>query len=378
MDTEITLNTTEIDLSKVTEYISFDSKQLLDLLKQLETIINLKASKLSRGITLRVYDENTVMLICPNELYFFTAEIPCTTTLEPDTSIYLDYVFLQKLSKFFINSFYVFKYDDKFYLKLSTGNLEIINPYLLDVEKKKLDNKNKLKDTKHTYKMGNFYNKLKSLCAITNFEREATLRWINSYDGKITFKSQLLYAKTEFEFINAQIDYKILSYLLYLCEVGNSSDEIEIYDVASSLIPKFAIKYKGTEMISNYPNGKPMTKLLSVFEDLPKFTIIDYADLKYKLEYANSITYARGVVTFINRDGKLIGKIKLTNNSETEVEIPVLGELYLKPSQQIRINFDTLLLALSTLDSDLQTYFGLKDGFLYLINSDISLALFTF
>ena len=84
------------------------------------------------------------------------------------------------------------------------------------------------------------------------------------------------------------------------------------------------------------------------------------------------------MVTFINKDGRLIGKIKLQNNSETEVEIPVLGELYLKAKEQIRVNFKTLLVALSALDSDLETYFGLKDGLLYLINSDISLAIITF
>ena len=52
--------------------------------------------------------------------------------------------------------------------------------------------------------------------------------------------------------------------------------------------------------------------------------------------------------------------------------------MYLKPSQQIRVSFKTLLVALNALDSDLETYFGLKDGLLYLINSDISLAIITF
>ena len=378
MDDSIILETKEIDFTTVTEYISIDSKLILDILKQLNTIINLKASKLSRGITLRIWDSETVMAICPNELYFFTAELPCINTLPSGTCIYLDYVFLQKLTRFFLQDFYLFKVNDKYYLKLSTGNLELLSPYLLDSEKDKLDNKYAVSQTKHTYKIGDIYNKLKSLYNITDFEIETNKRWVNSKDGLVTFKSPMLMAKANFDFINAKIDYKILNYLLYLCSISVSNDTIEIYDVEAKIIPKFAIKYNNTLMISNYPASTTDTKILSLFEDLPQFTVIDYVDLKYKLEYADSITYAKGVVTFINRDNKLIGKIKLQNNSETEVEIPVLGQLYLKPSQQIKVNFKTLLVVLNALDSDLETYFGLKDGLLYLINSNISLALVTF
>ena len=367
-----------IDFNNITEYISLDTNLFLNILKQLNTVINLKASKLSRGITLKVWDQNTVLLICPNELYYFNASIPCETTLPVDTCIYLDYVFLQKLSRFFVDTFYIFKYNDRYYLKLNTGNLELINAMLLDSEKEKIINKYTITENKHTYKVGDIYNKLKSLYDITDFEIEANKRWINSKDGLVTFKSALLLAKSNFDFINAKIDYKVLNYLLYLCSISASTDSIEIFDVESKIIPKFAIKYNDTIMISNYPNSTANDRVSVLFDNLPSFTIIDYSDLKYKLEYADSITYAKGVVTFINRDGKLIGKIKLQNNSETEVEIPVLGEMHLKASQQIKVNFKTLLVALSALDSDLETYFGLKDGLLYLINSDISLAMVTF
>lgn len=363
---------------QVLDYISIPSNVILNLLKQLGTVIDLKASKLSRGITLKVWDKDTVMAICPNELYFFTAELPCETILPQDTCIYLDYVFLQKLTRFFLNEFYIYKLQDKFYLRLSTGDLELLNTTLLEEEKNRLLGRYPMTEEVHTYQVGSIYNKLKSLYSITDFEIETNKRWINSKDGIITFKSILLMAKSNFDFINAKIDYKILNYLLYLCSVASSTDTIEIVKCNSLIIPKYAIKYNNTIMLSSYPNSSDDTKVLSLFEELPRFSVIDYQDLKYKLEYADSITYAKGVVTFINRDNKLIGKIKLQNNSETEVEIPVLGELYLKPSQQIKVNFRTLLVALNSLDSDLETYFGLKDGLLYLINRDISLAIITF
>lgn len=378
MDDTIKLDITDIDFSKITNYLTIDSKIIIDLLKQLSTIINLKGSKLSRGITLKVWDNSTVLIICPNELYFFKAELNCITTFSQDTCIYLDYIFLQKISRFFDKDFYIFELDNKYYLKLTTGNLELLNPILLEDEKKKLINQYEIKDIKYTYRVGDIINKLKSLYSITDFEVEANKRWINSHNGISTFKSPLLMAKAEFDFINAKIDYKVLNYLLYLCSIAYSDSKIEIYEVVSSIIPKYAICYNNTMMISNYPRSSDAIKVLNLFEDLPKFTIIDYSDLKYKLEYADSITYAKGVVTFINRDDKLIGKIKLQNNSETEVEIPVLGDMCLKKSEQIKVNFKTLLVALNSLNSDLETYFGIKNGLLYLINSDISLAMITF
>lgn len=368
----------DIDYCQVLDYLTIPTTVVLDILKQLGTIINLKGNKLSKGITLKIWDEHTVMVICPNELYYFSAELSCETTFPSDTCIYLDYVFLQKLTRFFTNEFYIFKYNDKYYLRLTTGNLELLNTALLDTEKEKLNNKYQEEKKAYTYKIGNIYNKLKSLYSITDFEVETSKRWINLRQGVATFKSMLLLAKSDFDFIDAKIDYKILNYLLYLCSVGASMDSITITQLVSPVIPKYAIKFNNTLMISSYPTSSENTKVLSLFEDLPAFSVIDYSDLKYKLEYADSITYAKGMVTFINREGKLIGKIKLQNNSETEVEIPVLGELYLKPTHQIRVNFRTLLIALSALDPTLETYFGLKDGLLYLINSDISLAIITF
>lgn len=368
----------DIDYYKVLDYITLPSNAITDILKQLNTIINLKASKLSRGITLKVWSKDKVIVLCPNELYFFSAELTCETTLPVDTCIYLDYIFLQKLTKFFLNDFYIFLYEDKYYLRLSTGNLELLNTYLLDSEKDRLLGNFSMTSEIYEYTVGNIYNKLKSLYSITDFEIEANKRWVNSRDGIITFKSIMLKAKTDFDFINAKIDYKILNYLLYLCSIANSTDVIELVKCSSSIIPKYAISYNNTVMVSSYPASSESTSVLSLFEELPPFSVIDYQDLKYKLEYADSITYAKGMVTFINRDNKLIGKIKLQNNSETEVEIPVLGELYLKPKDQIRVSFKTLLVALGALDSDLETYFGLKDGLLYLINRDISLVINTF
>ena len=378
MNDDITMNMTDIDFTKVQHYLSIDTKEFTDILKQLNTIINLKGSKLSRGITLKVWDNSSIIAICPNELYYFKADINAVTTFKPDTCIYLDYAFLQKLSRFFRNDIYIFELDGKYYLRLQTGNLELLNPSLLDDEKKKLVNQYEIKDTKYSYPINSIKRKLNALYSITDFEVEANKRWINSKDGVVTFKSPLLMAKSDFSFINAKIDYKVLNYLSYICNTAETNRTIDIYEVVSSIIPKYAICYGGTMMISNYPKSSDVLKVLNIFEDLPKFTVVDYSDLKYKLEYADSITYAKGVVTFINRDDKLIGKIKLQNNSETEVEIPVLGEMCLKRSEQIRVNFKTLLVALNSLDSDLETYFGLKNGLLYLINSDISLAMVTF
>ena len=202
------------------------------------------------------------------------------------------------------------------------------------------------------------------------------------------YRCKTIYNLPEFVFLDTIIDYKLLNYLIYICSLSLSDEDIEFYNVDYTIIPKYAIKYKNTYLISNYPESSQNTRINELFTELPKFTIIDYANLKYKLEYADSIIYAKGIVTFINKDGKLVGKIKLNNNSDSEIEIPTLSELYLKQNQQIRVNYKTLLVAFSiasesspkasSLDPTLETFFGLKDGLLYIINSDISLAIATF
>ena len=382
MDDTIKLDMTDIDFTKIEKYISIDSKAVSDILKQLGTVINIKGSKLSRGITLKVIDNTSVKVICPNELYYFEAELSCVTTFDKGTCIYIDYTAIQKLSKFFHTDFYIFEVNNKLYIRLITGNLELINPYLLKEELDKLERGYTIKPDKHyVYKVESLLHKLESLSHITDFEVEANKRWINSRDGVVSFKSPLLMAKSNLDFIDAKIDYKVLNYLLYLCNNKSVSDnEIELYEVNSTVIPRYAICFNNTILVSDYPKSSDAMKVLNLFDDLPPFTVIDYYDLKYKMEYADSITYAKGVVTFINRDGKLVGKIKLQNNSESEVEIPVLGEMCLKKTEQIKVNFRILLIALTALnpDPDLPTYFGLRDGLLYLINDNISLAMVTF
>lgn len=369
-----------LEIKDIENYLAINSQDFLNILNQINIVISTSksASKLAKGIILEIINDSNIKIIYPNELYYFTAELNCITTLESGTQIYLNYLFLSKLIKYYGNSFYIFRFNDKYYLKLETGNLELLNPELLDSEKERIKNVYKITSYYGSYKVGDMYNKLKSLHAITCFESEENRKFINCNNNIITFKSPLLMAKSEFTFLDAILDYKLLNYLIYLCSISLADDDIEIYNVDYTIIPKYAIKYKNTYLVSNYPESSPNIRVNNLFTELPKFTIIDYANLKYKLEYADSIIYAKGIVTFINKDEKLIGKIKLNNNSDSEIEIPTLSELYLKQNQQIRVNYKTLLVALSALDSSLETFFGLKDGLLYIINSDISLALITF
>ena len=50
-------------------------------------------------------------------------------------------------------------------------------------------------------------------------------------------------AKSDFDFIDAKIDYKILNYLLYLCSIATSTDKIEIIKVESPIIPKYNFNF---------------------------------------------------------------------------------------------------------------------------------------
>ena len=142
-------------------------------------------------------------------------------------------------------------------------------------------------------------------------------------------------------------------------------------------IPRHAIVYGNTVMVTNYASTNEDPKLKEVLTELPDMTVVDYSQLKYQLDYATSITYAMGTVTFENSNGTLLGKLKLQNGSESPIEIPTSGKLNIPEGTKFKVNTKTLLTSLNSLDPSLETSLGFKNGILYLTNSDIKIALVT-
>ena len=161
------------------------------------------------------------------------------------------------------------------------------------------------------------------------------------------------------------------------CQLCTVNEQLKMVKTTSETLPRHAIVYGETMMITNYADAKAEQRVLDMMSKTPATTVIDYSQLKYQLDYASSITYALGTVTIENADGELVGKIKLQNGSESKVDITTSGDLYIPVNQKIRVNTKTLLSSLNALDPSLQTSIGFQDGILYLINSDIKLAIVT-
>lgn len=382
------VDNTDYSVPEGSNYILLDSKPLVKCLSQLSTIIELNSPRaVSRGISIKVVDSNNVDIICPNELYYFKTTLPAEVTVPQDKVIFIEYLFLTKIARFIPPKVLIYSKEEtvgaqtitKYYIRLTTGDLELINTNLIDSDIKRLtleydillDKPLSILNTEETYR------KISTMIKLLPFESDSPRRRLHSNENLLSFRSALIFSSTELNLPNIQLDIKIANYLLKACQHINSGETLMFVPTTSETLPRHAIVYGNTIMVTNYAAGNADPKLKEVLTNVPESTVVDYSQLKYQLDYATSITYAMGTVTFENTNGILIGKLKLQNGSESPIEIPTSGLLTIPEGTKFKVNTKTLLTSLNSLDPSLETSLGFKDGILYLTNSDIKIALIT-
>lgn len=376
--------TTEEDLTDYTckdPHILFEKKKFLQIVSQLTSIIDLGAKKaVSRGVTLRVIDETKLEVIMPNDMYYFKAELKLDNcTLQPGTSIFIEYSFIQKMTKFFLPKILISTKMDKsiqkYYIKLTTTDkLELLNTQLIESDLKKLDNQYEIVgDALCEVSLDELSNALTSLSGILNFESDSPRRILSSSNGKITFKSSLIFASSDVKFLDMQLRKNEIAYLIRASQLAKDKT-LKVYNTNSELT-RYIFEYGNTQLMTNFAKANDDTKIRELLNDLPDMTVIDYSKLKYQLDYANSITYALGTLTLRNDDGVLSSMIKLTNGSEAPFIVPTISAVTIPKDEKIRVNTKTLLGSLNSLDSSLETSIGYKNGIIYIKNSDVTLML---
>ena len=381
------VDTTDYTVPEGAHYVFLEGRSLVRSLQQLNPVIDLNSPRaVSRGISIRPVDNTKVDIMCPNELYYFKTTQAAENTLEEGKVIFVEYLFLTKIAKFLPPRILIYSKDvdvngtliTKYFIRLTTGDLELINTTLIDADIKRLTPDYELTNevlcelnTEETYR------KVSTMTKLLPFESDSKRRRLHAVDNDLTFRSALLCASTALNVPSVQIDLKVAQYLMKACQLCTVNEQLKIVKTTSETLPRHAIVYGDTIMITNYADAKAEQRVLDMMSKTPATTVIDYSQLKYQLDYASSITYALGTVTIENIDGELVGKIKLQNGSESKVDITTSGDLYIPVNQKIRVNTKTLLSSLNALDPSLQTSIGFQDGILYLINSDIKLAVVT-
>lgn len=370
------------DYSTKFDYIKFDTKDLLKVMTQLSAIIDTNSKRaVSRGISIKVVDDKHIDIISPNELYYFKTTLESENTLPVDTTIFIEYIFIQKISRFLASKIRIAYDTDKerpvYTLKTKRSELELKNTNLIDSDLERLKMTYEITDKVCEADITSLYNSLFTLSKVLRFESDSPRRYLTSQEGNLTFKSPLVFAAAKSDLLDITLRQKDIDYLIKAAKVIKSGTPIEVYATTSELT-RYAFVYGTTTMVTNYSQPKQDVRILSLLKEQPNLVEIDFTDLKLDLEYANSITYAFGTVNLSNIEGHLQGDIKLEGGGTSPFTIKTLSPIDIPENETIKINTKTLLNSLNALNPTMKTYIGYsKDKVLYLVNDDVTLMLIT-
>ena len=382
IDEELTrLDRKDVDYSTDGDFILFSTETLVKILNQLTTIIDVNSPrKVSRGLSFIVEDDN-IRVVTPNELFYFTANIkPEKCTLSNGTIFHIDYSFLIKMIRFLPLKVLIYKKEGIYYLRLVTGDLELIDTVLIDSDVRKLTQEwDVLDNVVCTLDRNEVLTSLGTLSKLYSFASDLPRRVFDVKDNLVQFMTPFVQATSSLHFPEVRLFPPVVNYLLKACSLCSASGSVELRETSSQTITRYAIVFDDIIMITNYADSKYDINTRAIQSALPDGTAIQFGELKYTLEYVNSITYAAGSVTLSVKGDKVLGKVKLNNNNESLVEIPIISkEIYLPHDLRAVVNSKDLYRAFNTLDATSTTYLGYSEGFIYLWNDKVILTIMTF
>jgi len=382
IDEELTrLDRKDVDYSTDGDFILFSTETLVKILNQLTTIIDVNSPrKVSRGLSFIVEDDN-IRVVTPNELFYFTANIkPEKCTLSNGTIFHIDYSFLIKMIRFLPLKVLIYKKEGIYYLRLVTGDLELIDTVLIDSDVRKLTQEwDVLDNVVCTLDRNEVLTSLGTLSKLYSFAADLPRRVFDVKDNLVQFMTPFVQATSSLHFPEVRLIPQVVNYLLKACSLCSASGSVELRETSSQTITRYAIVFDDIIMITNYADSKYDITTRAIQSALPDGTAIQFGELKYTLEYVNSITYAAGSVTLSVKGDKVLGKVKLNNNNESLVEIPIISkEIYLPHDLHAVVNSKDLYRAFNTLDATSTTYLGYSEGFIYLWNDKVILTIMTF
>ena len=382
-----TLNINNFDYTapEGSNYVLIENKDIKKILDCISNIIDLNSSRaVSRGISIRPVDTTKIDIICPHPLYYYKTTEDASNTLEEGTIIFIEYLFLTKIAMFLTPRILIYSKDvdvngtiiTKYYIRLTAGDLELINTTLIDAENGMVNTNFKLSeepisilDAEETYR------KFNSILKILPNESDSKRRVINVKDGRLTFYAPTIFLQSNLNLPNTIINMNIGKYIRSACRYAD--EDIAIYKVVEETVDRYAIVVGNMVMITilrDIKDDSIVTDKLSVINATAK---IDYIDTKYNLDYITSIIYAIGNLYLKKNKDLLTGTFKLHNGSSSNITLRINGYLDLPDDKSIRVSSKSLLFILNALDSSLDLNISYEDGILFLLNSDVKIALVT-
>lgn len=375
------LDRKDIDYSTDGDFILFSTETLVKVLTQLTTIIDVNSPrKVSRGLSFIIKD-GKLTLVTPNELFYFKSYVtPEKCTLSNGTIFHIDFSFLIKIIRFLPLKVLIYKKEGIYYLRLVTGDLELIDTVLMDSDIRRLDQDWEVLDTVVcTLNRDEVLTSLGTLNKLYSFASDLPRRVFDIKNDLVQFITPFVQATSTLHFPEVRLFPPVVNYLLKACSLCSTAGSVSLYETSSQTITRYAIVFDDIIMITNFADSKFVENTKALRELLPSGTAIQFSELKYTLEYVNSITYASGPVTFIVDGDKVLGKVKLNNNNESLIELPVISnEISLPRDLKATVNSKDLYKALCTLDANSTTYIGYSEGFIYLWNTKIVLTITTY
>ena len=381
LDEEVTkVDRKDVDYTTDSECVLFSTEALVKILSQLSTIIDLiSPRKVSRGLNF-VVGSDKLTVITPNELHYFKAELSMEKcTFEEGTTFWVDYNFLTKMTRFLPLKVLIYRKEGVYYLRLVTGDLELIDTSLIDSDLNKLRQDWDVLDTNMVLNKSEVVSSLGTLSKLYSFASDLPRRVFDVKDDLVQFMTPFVQATSALHFPEVRLIPPVVNYLIKACSLCSAAGNVELHNTSSETIPRYAIVFDNITMITNYAGTKFDVNSKAVKSLLPEGTAIQFNEVKYIFDYVNSITYASGNVTLKVKGDKIIGKIKLNNNNESLIEIPVISkEVALPKDLSAVVNAKDLAKAFGTLDVNLTTYIGYVDGLIYLWNDNVILTIMTF
>lgn len=378
----------DTDYSTDLPHLLISRKSLLKVLNQVVAILNNNARRaVDRGITLKVIDENTVEAITPGELYYYKAIIPTEEpcTLPIGTTVFMELITIQKLVKFLLPKVRItqtFEEEfgqniEKFHILLSTDELTLLNSKLIQADIDRLEDKNEYESPEpvKTVRVIDFANSINTLFKVLPFQADLKKRVVQLKDGMCSFKAAQVYAASKFDMLDLQLRKAELDYIVRTSKYADSTSEFIIKKIKST-IPRYSFECDGTTLITNFATPSVDPILEETMNAIPELVPIDYSELKYQLDYSNSITYALGTITLQVKSGKVEGSINLKSGS-SPFTLPLQGDLNLPENTKININSKTFLNCLNSLNPTLVTKFGISNGLVYLVNDEVTVIIIT-
>ena len=356
--------------------------------KLLTTVIDLHSPRVvARGLNFFLSDYN-LRIVNANEMIHFESTIrPLEVEHANGEKFYIAYELFQKIMKYLPEKVLIYKRSGNWYIRLYTGDLELINSQLLAVDLRRLTLEHEVLDEcVCEVDLESVYTKLGNLEKLYTFQSEVQRRYFDVCEDGTYFITPSLYARTTLALPRVKLYPKVVDFLVEASKdiLNANNGDIRWYKTNSNPIVRYALvlNLQGikVQVVTNFVDSKSELTVCEILNANKTETEIDFRDLKYNLEYIttlSSVNYFRGTVSLNTTDTIIYAEVALNNGESTKVDIPVINGLHLN-LHDIRVNASVLLSALNSLSESLKTYIYYENSYLYLFNDELTLAIVTY